>query len=170
MHNAVILTDMGAADALALEYDSIMSEVIAFAKTCSDEDWGTPCPNEQRTVGVIFDHIATGNPQVVVWIREFLDDQPVKITPEILNARNAEHARRAATRPRGETIDDLVSGSRSTSEYMPGLSDEQLAVVQEFGCARRTPRGWRALPSVTRATTSRASARRWVAETPTAFR
>ncbi len=111
MHNAVILTGMGAADALALEYDSLMSEVIRFAKTCSDEDWGTPCPNEQRTVGVIFDHIATGNPEVVRWIGEFLDGRPVKITPEILNARNAEHTRRVAARPRGETIDDLVSGS-----------------------------------------------------------
>jgi hypothetical protein len=142
VHNAVILTDMGAADALALEYDSIMSEVIAFAKTCSDEDWGTSCPNEQRTVGVIFDHIATGNPQVVVWIREFLDDRPVKITPEILNARNAEHARRVAARPRGETIDDLVSGSRATSEYMRGLSDEQLGVVQEFGWAGPKDAAW----------------------------
>jgi hypothetical protein len=142
VHNAVILTDVGAADALALEYDSIMSEVIAFAKTCSDEDWGTACPNEQRTVGVVFDHIATGNPQVVVWIREFLDDRPVEITPEILNARNAEHARRVAARPRVETIDDLVSGSRATSEYMRGLSDEQLGVVQEFGWAGPKDAGW----------------------------
>lgn len=144
----VILTNMAAADALALEYDSIMSEVIAFAKTCSDEDWGTPCPNEQRTVGVIFDHIATGNPEVVGWIREFLDDRPVQVTPEMITARNAEHARRVASRPRGETIDELVSGSRATSEYIRGLSDEQLGVVQEFGWAGQKDAAWVASASI----------------------
>jgi hypothetical protein len=64
-------TSMGAAVGLAGEYDSIMDEVIDLARSCSDDDWPTVCPNEQRSVGVLFDHIAKGNPEVVRWTRRF---------------------------------------------------------------------------------------------------
>jgi hypothetical protein len=68
---AVILSLMGAADALAAEYDSIMREAIDMARSCSEEDWQTISPNEQRTVGVLFDHLAKGNPEVVRWVQLF---------------------------------------------------------------------------------------------------
>lgn len=126
---------MGAADALAAEYDSIMDEVIDVARSCSDDDWQVMCPNEQRTVGVLFDHIATGNPEVVRWVELFLDDRPVEITPEILNARNAEHARQVASRPRGKTIDDMVATSKQTSDFIRGLTNDQLQSAQDFGWA-----------------------------------
>lgn len=126
---------MRAAVGLAGEYDSIMDEVADFARSCSDGDWQTICPNEQRSVGMLFDHIATGNPQVVRWVQQFLDDRPVEITPEILNARNAEHAHRVASRPRAETITDLVASTGRTSDFIRGLTDDQLQSSQDFGWA-----------------------------------
>jgi hypothetical protein len=119
-----------------------MAQVIGVAESCSDEDWGTLCPSEQRTVGVLFDHIATGNPQVETWIGEFLTGRPVVVTPEIINERNAAHARGAASRPRHETIADLKHGSRHTSELLHGLTDEQLRLVQEFGWAGDRDVAW----------------------------
>ncbi|HYM15147.1 MAG TPA: DinB family protein [Dehalococcoidia bacterium] len=133
---------MGEAAELASEYDAMMERVIALAESCSDEDWGVMCPAEQRTVGVLFDHIAHGNPQVVEWVGEFLAGRPVAITRESLDASNAAHAREAAARPRERTIEHLKSGSLKTSEMIRHLSDEELHRTQEFGWAGEREVAW----------------------------
>lgn len=137
-----ILKGMSAASQLADEYDSMIAQVIEVAESCSDEDWQVPCPNEERTVGVVFDHIAEGNPQVVAWIREFLAGRPVVITPEVLNASNADHARRVADRPRHQTVQDLKAGSDRTSQAIRALTEAQLHETQEFGWAGRQEVAW----------------------------
>lgn len=125
---------MSASD-LADEYDAVMADVIAVAGGCSEADWTTSCTNEQRSVGVVFDHIAEGNPQWVRWVQEFLDGRPVEMTIETLTQRNAEHARKAAARPRDETVADLKAGSVRTSEFIRSLTDQQLELTQEFAWA-----------------------------------
>jgi hypothetical protein len=133
---------VSAASQLADEYDSVMAEVIAVAESCSDDEWYVLCASEERTVGVVFDHIARGNPQVVEWMGEFLAGRPVVITPEILHARNADHARRAAGRPRAETVEDLKTGSASTSRSIRSLTESQLHQTQEFGWAGGQEVAW----------------------------
>ena len=132
---------MSASD-LAHEYDTVMAEVIAVAGGCSEAEWATSCVNEQRSVGVVFDHIAEGNREWVRWVKEFLDGRPVKMTLETLTQRNAEHAHRAAARPRGETLADLRAGSARTSEFLRSLTDEQLELTQEFAWAGAQSVGW----------------------------
>jgi hypothetical protein len=127
---------------LAAEYQATIAEVIAFAESCTDRDWQTPCPNEERTVGVVFDHLAVGNGDVVGWIESFLAGQPVRITPEVLHATNAEHASKAAGRPRAETIADLKLSSARTAELIGGLSEGQLRITQEFGWAGSRDVAW----------------------------
>ena len=112
-----------------------MAEVIAVAVGCSEADWTASCVNEQRSVGVVFDHIAEGNPEWVRWVEEFLNGRPVELTLETLTQRNAEHARAAAARPRGETVAHLKAGSARTSEFLRSLTDEQLELTQEFAWA-----------------------------------
>src|SRR5260370_7629716 len=101
---------MSASD-LADEYDAVMADVIAVAGGCSQADWTTSCINEQRSVGVVFDHIAEGNPDVVRWVQEFLHGRPVEMTLETVTQRNAEHARRPAAPPRGDTLPNLNAAS-----------------------------------------------------------
>jgi hypothetical protein len=137
-----ILTGMGAASQLADEYDSMMAQVIEVAESCSDADWKVLCPNEERTVGVVFDHIADGNPEVVGWIREFLAGRAVVITPEVLHARNADHARRVVNRPRHQTVQDLKTGSERTSHEIRALTEAQLHETQEFGWAGKQDVAW----------------------------
>jgi hypothetical protein len=132
---------MSASD-LADEYDAVMAEVIAVAGACSQADWTTSCRNEQWSVGVVFDHIAEGNPQWVRWVQEFLNGRPVEMTLETLTQRNAEQARRAAARPRDETVADLKAGSARTSEFLRSLTDEQLELTQEFAWAGTQSVGW----------------------------
>src|ERR671936_207047 len=118
---------MSASD-LADEYDAVMADVIAVARGCSQVEWMTRCASEQRSVGVMFDHIAEVNTEVVRWVQEFLNARPVELTRETVTQRNADHARRAAARPREETVADLELGSARTSEFMRSLTDEQLAL------------------------------------------
>ena len=132
---------MSASD-LADEYDAVMAEVIAVAGGCTQADWTASCTNEQRTVGVVFDHIAEGNPQWVSWVQQFLDGRPVEMTLETLTQRNAEHARRAAPRPRGETVADLKAGAARTSEFLRSLTDGQLGLTQEFAWAGTQSVAW----------------------------
>lgn len=125
---------MSASD-LADEYDAVMAEVIEVAGSCSQGDWTKSCINEQRSVGVVFDHIAEGNPQWVRWVQDFLNGRPVEMTLETLTQRNAEHARMAAARPRRETVSDLKAGAARTSEFIRSLTDQQLELTQEFAWA-----------------------------------
>jgi hypothetical protein len=133
---------VAAASAIVDEYDAVMAEAIALAESCSDDEWRAMCASEQRTVGVLFDHVATGNPQVVRWINEFLAGRPIVITPEILNSRNAEHAHQVQRRPRAETIDDLKKGTTTTSEFLGSLTKDQLGVRSEFGWAGPQDVAW----------------------------
>lgn len=133
---------MGEASELADQYDAVMAEVVALAGTCTDEDWRAVCPSEQRTVGVLFDHVAAGNPQVVLWIKTFLADKPVEITREVLDARNAEHAHRVGDRPRQATIDDLKQGAARTSSVLRALTEKELRASQDFGWAGRQEVAW----------------------------
>ncbi len=127
---------------LADQYEAAMAEVIALAKSCSDEEWQTLSGNEERTVGVLFDHIAQGNPQVVGWIDELLEGRPVEITREILNEENAEHARRAASRPRHETIEALETTTPRTAVALRSLTEQQLRRKQSFGWAGEQEVAW----------------------------
>ena len=127
---------------LADEYDTLMAQVVAVADGCSPADWTTNCANEQRSVGVMFDHIAEINADVVGWVQEFLSGRPVELTRETNNQRNADHARRAAARPREETLRDLKAGAERTSEFIRSLTYEQLAVTQEWGWAGTQNVGW----------------------------
>jgi DinB superfamily len=133
---------------LADEFDAVMADVIAVAGGCSQADWTTSCIDEQRSVGVVFDHIAEGNPEVVRWVQEFLNGRPVEMTLQILTQHNAEHARMAAARPRGETVADLKAGSARTSEFIRSLTDEQLELTQEFAWAGTKDVGWVARAAV----------------------
>ena len=132
---------MSASD-LADEYDAVMADVIAVAGGCSEADWMTNCTNEHRSVGVMFDHIAELDPQWVGWVEEFLNGRPVEMTLETLTQRNAEHARRAAARPRGETVADLKAASARTSRFLRSLTDEQLELTQEFAWASTQSVRW----------------------------
>jgi DinB superfamily len=127
---------------VADEYDALMAQVIAVADGCSPADWTTNCANERRPVGVMFDHIAEINADVVRWVQEFLSGRPVELTREMITQRNAEHARKAVTRPREETLRDLKAGSERTSEFIRALTAEQLAVTQEWGWAGTQTVGW----------------------------
>lgn len=133
---------------MADQYDAVMAEVVALAGSCSDEEWRAACLEDDRTVGVVFDHVARGNPEVVMWIQTFLAGKPVEITPEILNAQNAEHARSVSDKPRQATVGDLKRSGVRTSGLLRALTDQELRTAQDFGWTGRKDVAWVAAAAV----------------------
>src|SRR4029077_372448 len=62
----------GAAAQLGGDFDAVLAEVIEVAESCGDEQWTRRVVDEERSVGVLFDHIAAGNDQSVEWASAFL--------------------------------------------------------------------------------------------------
>lgn len=118
---------------LADDYDGALRAAIDFAVTCSDADWQVVSANDARSVGVVFDHIAAGNEEVIEWIRQFLGGSSIKISPQLIDERNATHAGQAAGRPRSETVERLRRTTVLTSHVLHSLSEQQLTVAQDFG-------------------------------------
>ena len=118
---------------LAEDYDAALEAVIDFAGTCSEDDWQTVSANDLRTVGVVMDHLAAGNEEVIEWIRDFLGGRSIKISPQLIDERNARHVGEALGRPRVETLERLRRTTVLTSHLLHGLSNQQLNVTHDFG-------------------------------------
>jgi len=123
----------GRATQLAHEFDATMADVIKIAESCSDEQWTRRHISEERTVGVLFDHIAAGNDQAVGWASSFLRNRAVEVDPGLIDSENAAHARETRDVPRSATIKRLQTSTRATSRFLHRLTDAQLEVIQTFG-------------------------------------
>lgn len=127
---------------LADEYSALMAQVIAAAGGCSDEEWGRQCQNEQRPVGVMFDHLAAGNTLALEWIDTFLAGRPVTMTRDENDANNAAHAERALGRPRHETMAALRDTTHQLDARLRGLEADQLRSRQSFSAAGEQDLEW----------------------------
>ena len=121
---------------LADQFDAVHREVVAYCESLSSADWETIVPNEQRTVGVLFQHIAVGYTAEAALIRAIVKDQPL---PEIYNDRavlNELNARDAVDLLPGTKADALTSlerHARRTSRFLRQLTDDDLAKAREIG-------------------------------------
>jgi hypothetical protein len=123
----------GAAAQLADEFDAVLADVIRVAESCDDEQWTRPVIDEERSVGVLFDHIAAGNDQSTEWASTFLRGRAVEVDPGLIDSENAAHAREARARARATTMERLRASTTRTSNFLHGLTDEQMSVTQKFG-------------------------------------
>ncbi len=124
---------------LARDFDELVAEVISYAESCTAEEWRQLCPNEERSVGVVFDHIADGYVAIERWIASHISGRPVTITPDAIHAANAVHAQSVATRPQAETISHLRDSADGTSELIGTLTEEELHIAHPFGPAGGLP-------------------------------
>lgn len=133
---------MASGEEIAEQYEAVLGEALQVAESCDDDDWAKATAADGRTVGVLFDHIAVGNQEVVRWVESFLAGRPVEITRESLDAGNAEHARQVAQKPRAETVAELRRSGRRAAEFLRGLSERQLAVRGDFAWAGEKDAEW----------------------------
>jgi len=115
------------AQELARRLDEANAELARAIEACSDDFWGSTCPEEGWAVGVTAHHVAASHPQVAGLVQLIATGQPLPpLTVDMLNQGNAEHARVAAGCTREETLRLLRENGPAASRLIAGLSDEQL--------------------------------------------
>jgi uncharacterized damage-inducible protein DinB len=130
------------AQALADDFARSNDEVLAFARSCTDEQWEITVPGEGWTVGVVVHHVAEGHAHGLRWIGDMASGRGVRDTAEEIDRINAAHAVRAESTRQAETVALLQANGSRLEEALRSLSDEELDRSSAFG-----PAGGRPLPT-----------------------
>ncbi len=114
-------------DALVAELQRVNSEFERAIEGCSDEDWRRICSGEGWSVAVAARHVAVTHAAVAGLVHAVANEQPLPpITPEMLDAYNAQHAVEFADCTREEVLALHRRGARAAADAVRGLGDEQL--------------------------------------------
>lgn len=108
--------------------------VITVAKACSQSQWETIVPEEERSVGTLFHHLAYATPFVMGWVMTVASGEPLRtdITPEVADAFNENHAQEYATPLKEETLTLLTDTVHEAVAQLQKLTDEQLDITAPF--------------------------------------
>jgi hypothetical protein len=117
--------------------------VVAFVRSCSEEQWLLTVPGEGWTVGVVLHHVAEGHQQGLRWLDSMAKGDGVAGTARDIDRFNAAHAVRAEGVSLADTLVLLESNGSELETALRGLSDEELDRCAPFG-----PAGGRELPTV----------------------
>jgi hypothetical protein len=127
------------AAALADEFAAANAEVMAFAASCTEEQWRTLVPGEGWTVGVVVHHIAEGHAQGLRWLQAMAQGDAVVDTQEDIDAHNVEHAARVAEIGVPETVALLGQNGAQLESFIRQLTDADLERTAPFGPAGGQP-------------------------------
>jgi hypothetical protein len=122
-------------DALASDFGRANGKALAFARSCTDDQWAHTVPGEGWSVGVVLHHIAEGHAHGVRWLGEMASGRGVTDTAEEIDRDNASHAARAGAVGQDETVALLQTNGSRLEEMLRGLSDEDLDRSAPFGPA-----------------------------------
>jgi hypothetical protein len=131
------------ATALADDFGQANRDAVAFARSCTEEQWFTTVPGEGWAVGVVMHHIAEGHLHGVEWLQGMASGEGVATTAEEIDRENAAHAVRAEGLGVDATVEELEVNGARLEETLRGLSNEELDRLAPFG-----PAGGREMPTV----------------------
>jgi hypothetical protein len=134
-----VTSERGAA--LADDFDEANDDVLAFARSCTEEQWTVNVPGEGWTVGVVLHHVAEGHAHGLRWLDDMAHGDGVDETAGAIDRANAAHAVRVEDVGPTETIALLHANGERLAAALRGLSDEELDRTAPFG-----PAGGRAMP------------------------
>jgi uncharacterized damage-inducible protein DinB len=143
---------------IADDFAAANAEVLAFVRSCSEEQWLRTVPGEGWTVGVVLHHVAEGHEQGLRWLDAMAQGDGVADTAEGIDRVNAAHAERAEGVGPAETLVLLESNAAQLESALRALTDEELDRCATFG-----PAGGRELPTVDLAVVSARHAREHLA-------
>jgi uncharacterized damage-inducible protein DinB len=127
------------ADELADNFAAANREVIAFARSCSDEQWQTIVPGEAWPVSVVIHHIAEGHHGAREWLETMTKGDAVTTTVDDIDGRNLVHATQYADVSVDEAVALLETNGALMEAVLRGLSDADLAREAPFGPADGQP-------------------------------
>jgi hypothetical protein len=130
------------AAALADDFVAANEEVVAFARSCTNAQWGVVVPGEDWSVGIVVHHIAEGHAHGLEWLESMARGEAVTDTAEGIDEDNAAHAQRAVDVTQDQTVALLEENGSRLAAALRALSDEDLDRTASFG-----PAGGAVLPT-----------------------
>lgn len=124
------------AEQLVDQFEAIHREVVAFCESLSESDWTTIIPNEQRTAGVLMQHIAFGYTAESALIRAIVTGQPlpaIYTDRALLDEANARDAIDLLPGTQADALKSLDHHARRTARFLRSLSDDDLTKSEEIG-------------------------------------
>jgi hypothetical protein len=121
------------AEALAAAADAANEEVIAFARSCTEDQWRTTVPGENWPVGVVVHHVAEGHLLLIGWLAALSRGEDVTDSAADVDEANAVHARRCAAVRVDETVALLRANGAKMAAFIRSLDDAALARAASFG-------------------------------------
>jgi DinB superfamily len=119
----------------AAELDRANDDAIAFATSCSPEDWAAVVPGDEWPVGVVLHHMAEGYDLGSRWIDCALTGRPIEDTMDGIDAVNLRHAKEFAEVGVSETAELLRRKGAAAVAKLARLSESELARSTAFGAA-----------------------------------
>lgn len=116
------------ANNLADQLDAVVTEAVSTVEAIPDDKWTAFCEPEQCTVAALAAHLGTATSGVMSFlVQPIADGKPVHpITPEQIDAGNAENARKYANTAKAEVLTIIRSGGNAAVAEIRGMNDEQL--------------------------------------------
>jgi hypothetical protein len=120
---------MGAkGEALAKEFEAKVDDAVALLNRLSEADWKKTTAGESWTVGATAHHLAGSYEPITGIIRGIVGGQTMPhFTPQMLDERNAQHAKEFAGCAKAETVAMVKKGAAGAAAAVRGLSDADLA-------------------------------------------
>lgn len=112
---------------LLAQVEEATAVTTAVIEKCSEADWGTAVPDEERSVGVVLNHIAYAYPFVVDWACQLAGGEGLPpITYDDVHALNHQHATDQANVDQAATLALLQTNTTAAKEQLGALSDADL--------------------------------------------
>jgi Mycothiol maleylpyruvate isomerase N-terminal domain len=117
-------------EAFARQFEAKVEEATALLEKLSDVDWKKTTAAEKWTVAVTAHHIASSYEPATHIIKTIAAGQALPhFTPQLLDERNARHAREFADCTKPETIALHKKGAAAAAAAVRDLSDAELATT-----------------------------------------
>ena len=115
------------AQKLADRFNQLNTHVIAFVEPLTAEQWGMPCGDDHRPIGVVAHHVATAYGAFASWVTTMAKGKPVSVTMAVIDDLNAQHAEANAGVSKADTLALLRRNGDAAAAVVSNLSDEELA-------------------------------------------
>lgn len=115
------------ADALAARVEEGADQLAGYVESCSEAEWRTVCPSEQRSVGVLVHHVANMYPIEVQLVQTLASGKPIAgVSWDDVDGINARHAEEHAKSGKEETLALLRGNAAAAAAAIRALSDAEL--------------------------------------------
>ncbi|WP_420642373.1 DinB family protein [Candidatus Leptofilum sp.] len=120
-------------DQLLAQVEEATAATTAVIEKCSEVDWKTAVPEEERTVGVVLHHIAFTIPFVVEWACNLAKGEGAPaVGYDDIHGLNHQHAVDQANVDKATTLALLQTHAQAAQEQLGQLTDADLQIAALF--------------------------------------